>query len=185
MNRSISSVLFISLLCIVYSKSKHERQCIDYYSTGNNFDLNDIAGQWYSLYFWPPNQRKRDYCQVVDFKKLTDTEIGSLKKDCDDESLNGDQVFMGAAYTNAAGKLVNVTYYGNSEVKHVYRECDRIFTYILLKVDKDYLLSINCSASGRGVLLSRKIDKLSQVQAVVDRIEIMTGRDGSPDCDLA
>lgn len=185
MYTSVSTIFFLTLLCSVNSRSKTEKQCLDYYATGNNFDLNDIAGQWHSLYFWPPNQRKRDACQVTDFKGLTPGDIGALRSSCDHDSLNGDQVFMGASYINAVGKPTNVTYYGKDEVKYLYLDCDRVLLYIFLKVNKDYLLGINCSAHGRGVLLSRKIEKLSVVQALVDGIEIMEGRDGGPDCELA
>lgn len=179
----ITIALFSGINC-AKSSLKSEEKCLDYYQKGVNFDLSALQGEMNAVYFWPPPQRQRDSCEMIRFKSLSANELANYSAECN--SLNvSDQTAVRATYKNSAGKIVNVLYFGNEETKSMYRSCDRdVSRYLFLEVNKDYVLGINCSAGGRGVLLSRSLPRKAELQAVVDGIEIMTGREGSPDCPL-
>lgn len=164
--------------------SSVEDRCLAYYETGENFDVNALEGDRYAVYFWPPNQRTRDDCEVIHFKKLSRQDVDTANNECKSLNVSSDQSVIEAKYINSAGKQVKLLYYGETEVKRQYRSCERISKYILKRVNDDYVMGINCSAGGRGILLSKVLPNASQVQAIVDGIEIMSGREGNPDCKL-
>lgn len=157
-----------------------EEQCIDYFKSGDIFDLNVLEGDWYAVYFWPPLQRQRRHCELVKFKKTTQVDNGP---GCANVPFN--QTLIESSYKNISGKRVNFLYYGEDEVKYQIRSCNRLSKYIFIDVDEGYILGINCSAAGRGVLLAKTLPTMTEVQSVVDDIDIMTGRTGSPDCKLS
>lgn len=181
---SITFALFCGIDCAKYSKQNEER-CLGYYKKGENFDLSTLQGDLNAVYFWPPPQRLRDSCEVITFTSLLANELAIYSAECNNLTVS-DQTAVKATYKNSAGKMVNVLYFGNEETKNMYRSCDRALSkYLFLKVNQNYVLGINCSAGGRGVLLARLLPRKAEVQAVVDGIEIMTGREGNPDCPLA
>lgn len=160
-----------------------ERQCIDYYQTGNDFVLETLIGKWYAVYMWPVRSRDRDSCVEMTFRKLIKQEIIDLISPC--EIGVSEETFVQGSYKNSAGKSTTVTYFGDEEVKRLFRDCNTISNYIFIQIDKNYVLGVNCSSQGRGILLSKYIPTKGQVESVVSAIEIMTGREGSPDCPLA
>lgn len=160
-----------------------EDQCIEYYQTGNEFNLNILAGkQWNLVYLWPRSQRPRSRCESIDFKNLSKKDIDSSFS-CENLDLSNETVVR-STYKNSSGRLTSVSYYGDEEVKHLMRSCDRISKYIFLQINENYVMGINCSSGGRATLLSRILPTKSQVETVVNGIEIMSGRDGGPDCEL-
>ncbi|XP_030030258.1 uncharacterized protein LOC115447367 [Manduca sexta] len=174
--------LFTGINC--YRSKKAEEQCVNYYSNGETFDLTELSGSFYAVYFWPPKQRQRDSCEVIDFRVLSPEEIYSTKNECRHLEISNETAVR-ATYTNSTGKIVNLVYFGNKEVKTLYRSCDRdIHAYIFSKVNDNYVLGIDCSSGGFGVLMSRTYPSLPEVYNTVNSIEIMTGRDGSQDCEL-
>lgn len=179
---------FIAIPLILFktcvTASRFEDQCISYYETGENFDITALEGERYAVFFWPPNQRSRDECEKIVFKKLSPQDVETANNECKGLNVSSDGTVMEAKYINSVGKQVKLMYYGETEVKRQYRSCERISKYILKRVNEDYVLGINCSAGGRGVLLARSLPGAAQTRAVADGIEIMTGRDGSPDCKL-
>lgn len=177
-------LVFVVFLVTCESSATSETQCIDYYKSGTSFDLNDFHDQWYAVYFWPPTGRRRESCEVIRFRNLSRDEVEAMRNSCVSANLSPNDNVLRASYVNNVGKLTNVTYYGKEEVKSLYRSCDRISKYIFLRVNDKYVLGINCSAGGRGMLLTRNLATASEVQDVVANIEIMTGREGSPDCPL-
>lgn len=181
-------ITFAGLLCGVNSvrNARSEAQCLDYYASGKVYDLNELPAQMYGVYFWPPSQRERNSCEVVNFRKLSYQDAYSESSKCNTLNLPSNETVMKATYINSAGKMVNLLYYGDEEVKSMYRACDKIISkYLFVKVNDNYILGINCSAGGRGILLSKFLPRTSELQAVVDSIDIMTGREGSPDCKLS
>ncbi|XP_072942834.1 uncharacterized protein [Epargyreus clarus] len=178
---AIFTILSTSVNCKVYANAGS--RCIDYYKTGENFDLEKLNGAWHAVYFWPPIQRQRDSCAVVNFKKVSSADVSSTNKTCH-FNIPSDEAIWHSTYTNHAGKFTNVFYYGQEEVKNQIRSCNRFSKYLFIDVNDDYLLGINCSMGGRGMLLAKQLPTVSQVQAVVNGIDIMSGRDGRPDCQL-
>ncbi|XP_011561872.2 uncharacterized protein LOC105391985 [Plutella xylostella] len=172
-------LLNVQVDCI--TNSRFEKQCVDYYSTGNPFDLGAMEGQWNAVYFWPATQRRREFCQAVQFVKLTPNDIEGLTNRCG-TSIPVEQTAVSSSYTNIAGVRRNITYYGSDEAKHGLSDCDKILKYMFLKINDEYVLLINCSANGLGILLSRKKESIADVEKVVDAIEIMSGRQGSANC---
>ncbi|XP_063830346.1 uncharacterized protein LOC135079656 [Ostrinia nubilalis] len=175
-------VFLLEISCVVASSS--EDKCIDYYQTGDNFDLNELEGSRFVVYFWPPNQRQRSNCEVITFKKLSRQDVETAYSDCKKLDVSN-QTVVQASYVNNAGKSMTHLYYGDVEVKRQYRTCERISKYIFKRVSDNYVMGINCSAGGRGLLLSKTLPSASEVQSVADQIEIMSGREGSPDCKLS
>lgn len=173
--------IFISTDVTCVKNVESEEQCIDYYKSGDNFDLNLLAGDWYAVYYWPPIQRRRNSCEIIKFQKANRSE---LEDGCKNTLAIKDTILK-SSYKNNAGKQTNVYYYGEEEVKHQIRSCDRISKYIFIDVGDGYVMGINCSSDGRGILLARNLPTNAEVQDVVDDIDIMTGRQGSPDCPLA
>lgn len=171
----------IVISCVKASSS--EDKCIDYYQTGDSFNLNELQGDRHVVYFWPPNQRQRNDCAVMTFKKLSQQEVETSYGDCNGLNVSNQTVIQ-ASYVNNAGKPVKLLYYGDEEVKRQYRTCERISKYIFKKVSDEYVMGINCSAGGRGLLLATTLPTAAEVQAAADQIEIMSGREGSPDCKL-
>ena len=174
---------FLALCAIIStgvtcSNVRNEEQCVNYYRTGDGFDINQLIGNWYAVYYWPPIQRRRDSCETIQFQKINQFEL-----DCHKDLVFGDTLLK-SSYVNNAGKQKNVYYYGSDEVKNQIRSCDKVSKYIFIDIDDGYVMGINCSAAGRGVLLARNLTSVVEVQSVVDDIEIMTGRQGSPDCPL-
>lgn len=178
------SLLVFMVFLVTCESSASETQCIDYYKSGSSFDLSAFHDQWYAVYFWPPNGRRRESCEVISFKNLSRDEVEAMRRSCASANLSADDNVLRASYVNSVGKLTNVTYYGKEEVKSLYRSCDRISKYIFLRVNNKYVLGINCSAGGRGMLLTQNPATASEVQSVVNSIEIMTGREGSLDCPM-
>lgn len=179
---------FACLLCGVNSVIHVSREltCTQYYASGQNYDLNELPAQMYGVYFWPPNQRQRDSCENITFKKLTHDDVTVTNNECSKLSLPEDETVIKATYITNAGKTRNLLYYGDAEVKNMYRGCEKnIAKYIFKKVNDNYVLGINCSAGGRGILYAKFLPSVSEVQTVVDSIEIMSGREGSPDCSLS
>ncbi|XP_047030642.1 uncharacterized protein LOC124637942 [Helicoverpa zea] len=174
-----------SLVCSVNCFLSRESICIQYYATGESYDLNELPEQMFGVYFWPPNQRQRDSCENISFKKLSPQEATLKSNECSTLNIPANETVMKATYVNNSGKTVNLVYYGDQEVKKMYRACDKnIATYIFKKVNDSYVLGINCSAGGRGILYSKFLPSSAEVQAVANSIEIMNGREGSPDCRL-
>lgn len=163
-----------------------EKQCLEYFATGVNYDLKELPNDMYTLYYWPPNQRERDSCEHITFKNLTQYEVTEASSKCNNLVLPENQTIVKGTYINNVGKQVNLLFYGEEEVKNMYRACDKIISkYIFIKVNDNYVLGINCSSGGRGMLLSRHLAGRTEVQNVADGIEIMTGREGRPDCPLS
>lgn len=184
MHRKVYSILALAFLLVqVESARDPESQCIDYYQTGNDFDLNLLSGKWYAVYLWPPSHRQRDSCEVITFLKLSQQEVDKAIK-CDILRVSGETV-MQATYKNTAKQLTSILYYGEEEVKNLFRNCERVQKYIFLQINADYVMGINCSSGGRGILLAKFLPTASQVQTLVNSIEIMSGREGSPDCKLS
>lgn len=162
-----------------------EEQCIEYHKNGENLDLNSLQGEMYAVYYWPPNQRSRDSCEVITFRKLVNQDIARLYNECSSLNLSSEQTVIKASYTNNADKPVNLLYYGSEQVKNMYRACDKnISRYLFIRVDDEYVLGINCSAGGRGMLLARRTPTRQEVQQIIDEKQLMPGREGSPDCPL-
>ncbi|XP_037872605.1 uncharacterized protein LOC119631074 [Bombyx mori] len=179
----IITSFFCAINCRISRSS--EAQCLSYYNNEENFDLDTLSGQMYAVYYWPPNQRTRNACEVQTFKKLDTYEIETARNGCSNLSLPSEEPVIRATYKNSTGKIVNVLYYGSDSVKNFYRSCDKdVAKYIFTRVNEDYILGINCSSEGRSVLLSKLLGSLSTVKRIVDGIDIMTGREGSPDCVL-
>ncbi|XP_035435069.1 uncharacterized protein LOC118265899 [Spodoptera frugiperda] len=175
---------FLYLLCGVNSINYGNREifCIRYYATGENFDLKELPAQMHGVYYWPPRQRQRDSCAVINFTEVSDGEETS--EDCSNP-YDLDETVIKATYTNSTGKTVSLLYYGDAEVKQMYRSCDKpVAKYIFKKVNANYILGINCSAGGRGILFSKFLPSTPEVQSIVNSIAIMNGREGSPDCPL-
>lgn len=169
---------------IVYGS--RELICTQYYASGDNYDLNEFPAQMYAVYFWPPNQRQRDGCEFINFKKLAQEDLALESNKCSNLTLPVNETVMKATYINNAGKTVNLLYFGDAEVKDMHRGCDKkLAKYIFKKVNDNYILGINCSAGGRGILYSKFLPSSSDVRAVVESIEIMSGREGSSDCSLS
>lgn len=163
---------------------EREQVCIDYFINGN-FDLNEMPAKMFAVYYWPPNQRQRDSCETISFTRMTDPVEINKTFDCDIFDETDDVTSVQAEYINSAGKKTRLLYYGDDAVKNMYRACDKpISKYIFIKKNENYTLGINCSARGRGMLFAKSLPTSSEVQAVVKDIEIMTGREGSPDCPL-
>jgi hypothetical protein len=180
--RVAALTLLAILLEINCADPSSEGKCIDYFKTEEIFDLSALEGPRYAVYYWPPNQRQRDRCEVINFVKITD--VRNINNECRYLDLSNETVIQ-ATYTNSAGKHVKLYYYGNDVVKNLYRSCNRIAKYIYRRIDDNYIMGINCSSGGRGVLLSKVLPTSSEVQSVVDGIDIMTGREGTPDCALS
>lgn len=185
MLRKVYSIITLAILLIINVKSERnsENKCVDYYQTGNVFDLNSLAGKWYAVYLWPPSPRQRDSCEIITFKKLSQPEVDNAIN-CEILHVIGETVVQ-ATYKNTAKQLTSIMYYGEEEVKNLFRSCERVQKYIFLQINADYVMGINCSSGGRGILLAKFLPTASQVQALVNSIEIMSGRDGSPDCKLS
>lgn len=162
---------------------KIERQCIEYYQTGNDFTLETLVGKWYAVYMWPVRTQQRDRCIEINFKKLSKQEIRNTMSGCE-LNVSG-EIFIQGSYKNIAGKITTVTYYGEEEDKRLFRACDNILKYIFIQINKNYVLGINCSSQGRGILFAKFLPTKEQVDSVVSGIEIMRGREGKPDCELA
>ncbi|XP_047514218.1 uncharacterized protein LOC125055737 [Pieris napi] len=176
---------FLLIVCLfgfgkVQSNANVEEQCIDYFKSGDDFDLNQLEGDWYAVYYWPPLQRQRRNCEIVQFKKTTQVQNSP---GCSTVPFN--QTLIESSYKNTAGTRVNLLYYGEDEVKYQIRSCNRLSKYIFIDVDDGYILGINCSTGGRGVLLAKTLPAMDEVQSIVEDIDIMTGRTGSPDCELS
>ncbi|XP_063626867.1 uncharacterized protein LOC134798382 [Cydia splendana] len=180
----IKRLILVLAVLFVHCESSRESQCIDYYKTGNNFDLSTLQGIWYAVYFWPPNSRQRKSCEVINFKKLSQDEVISLQSACSSSNVSGNTNVVQSSYVNNVGKLTTVTYYGDHEVKSLYRSCDRIYKYLFIPVKDNYVMGINCSSGGRGVLLAKSLGSATEIQRTVESIDVMTGREGSPDCPL-
>ncbi|XP_038211118.1 uncharacterized protein LOC119831716 [Zerene cesonia] len=173
------SIIIAALLKNAECNAKDEQQCVDYYKTGDNFDLNLLEGAWYAVYYWPPVQRQRKRCELVNFKKTTKANLeGKVSVDIPEQNL------IESSYRSSAGKPTHLVYYGQDEVKNQVRSSNRVSKYIFIDVDDGYVLGINCSNGGRGVLLARNLPTSSEVEDIVEDIEIMAGRRGSPDCHL-
>lgn len=169
-------------LQLTEAKRSQEDQCINYYQTGNNFDLNSLIGKWFIVYKWPKSQRTRNSCEVITFINELQRDVDNELRNCDSNETLDTKTAVRANYVNNFGKFTNVTYFGDGEVKSLMLSCDRVHAYIFTKVDDDYVLGINCSANGRGVLLSRITPSNAQLLSIVDNIEIMTGREGGSEC---
>lgn len=179
----LASVLFCGVNCVV--NPRWERQCIEYFATGTNYELTELPAQMYGVYFWPPNQRQRLSCEHITYRRLSDDETTNARFECSKLRLPSNEPVMRASYTNSTGKPVTLLFYGRDEVKEMYRTCDKnISKYIFIKVNDNYVLGINCSAGGRGILMSRYLPPSAEVHAVVTSMDIMSGREGSADCPL-
>lgn len=132
---------------------------------------------------WPVRTQQRDKCIEINFKKLSMQEITNTMYGCQ-INLTGEIVIQGS-YKNIGGKTTTVTYYGDDEEKRLFRACDNILKYIFIRITDNYVLGINCSSQGRGILFSKLLPTKEQVDFVVSGIEIMRGREGKPDCELA
>ncbi|XP_032520021.2 uncharacterized protein LOC116772089 [Danaus plexippus] len=170
-------LLFIFIFSEVSCNVLPNEMCINYYRTGEDFDLKQLEGIWYAVYYWPPIREQRHSCAVVDFKR------SSPPDGCNDR-VDSDATFLKASYTNSTGKKIDLYYYGDEEVKHQMRDCNRVSDYIFVDVDDGYVMGINCSNGGRGILLARALPTNEEVEAIVEDIDIMTGRKGSPNCKL-
>lgn len=187
---ALFSVLFLISVCNKISADntskkddKIERQCIEYYQTGNDFILETLIGKWYTVYMWPMRTQQRDRCIEITFKRLSRQEIRNAMKGCE-VNVTG-EIFIQGSYKNIVGKTTTVTYYGEEEDKRLFRTCDNILKYIFIQISENYVLGINCSSQGRGILFSKFLPTKEQVDSVVSGIEIMRGREGKPDCELA
>lgn len=178
-------VLYVSSVVNGFYSKRTEENCIEYYKNDINFDLTLLNGDFYAVYYWPPIQRTRERCEVISFRKLSYDETLQTRNECYALDLAAEPTVMRSTYKNSGGKLVHLLYYGSDEVKNMYRACDKnISKYIFSKINDNYILGINCSSGGRGILLSRFLPNRSAVEGIVNGIEIMTGRQGSPDCVL-
>lgn len=164
-------------------EGKIVRQCLDYYQTGHDFILETLVGKWYVVYMWPVRSQQKDSCVEITFKKLSNQEIANTMDGCE-INVTGEIVIQGT-YRNIRGKVTTVAYYGDEEDKYLFRACDNILKYIFIQISENYVLGINCSSQGRGILFSKFLPTKEQVETVVDGIEIMRGREGGPDCKLA
>ncbi|CAG9795819.1 unnamed protein product [Diatraea saccharalis] len=182
-NQEVGFILLFLLINSVLSSSNVDK-CIDYYKSDEDFDITTLQGVRYTVYFWPPNQRQRDRCEVTNFKILSDEETNSANNECSELNL-GNETVLQSSYVNSANKSVKLLFYGTGAVKNLYRNCGRIWKYIFRRINDDYVMGINCSSGGRGVLLSKVLPTTSEVNAVVSGIEIMSGREGSLDCNLS
>ncbi|XP_047996666.1 uncharacterized protein LOC125234458 [Leguminivora glycinivorella] len=180
----IKRLILVLAVLFVNCDSSRESQCIDYYKTGNNFDLGTLQGNWYAVYFWPPNSRQRRSCEVASFKKSSQSEVISLQNVCSNSNVSVSTSSVQSSYVNSVGKLTTVTYYGDDEVKSLYRSCDRIYKYLFIPVKDNYVMGINCSSGGRGVLLAKNLESATEIQRIVESVDVMTGREGSSDCPL-
>lgn len=189
-----TSALFLSIFLIsTYNKvsadntnkkeGKIVRQCLDYYQTGHDFILETLVGKWYAVYMWPVRSQQRDSCIEITFKKLSNQEIRNTMSGC--EINVTDEIVIQGSYKNIGGKVTFVTYYGDEEDKYLFRTCENIMKYIFIQISENYVLGINCSSQGRGILFSKFLPTKEQVESVVAGIEIMRGREGRPDCELA
>lgn len=177
------SICKISSANLTGKERQIELQCIEYYQTGNDFVLETLVGKWYAVYMWPVRSQQRDRCVEMTFKKLSSQEIKNTLSGCEIDVT--EETFVQGSYRNVLGKPTSVTYYGDEEVKRLFRACDHILNYIFIQINKNYVLGVNCSSQGRGILLSKFLPTREQVDSVVASIEIMRGREGSPDCNLA
>ncbi|XP_045777672.1 uncharacterized protein LOC123875717 [Maniola jurtina] len=157
-----------------------EDQCIDYYKTGEDFDLNLLVGDWFAVYYWPPLQRQRGKCEMIKFSTINSSEIG-----CAAANVPSGSTVLKSTYKNSADKIRDVFYYGAEEVKQQIRDCNRVSKYIFIDLFEGYVMGINCSSEGRGILLAKTLPTNEDLQSVVEDIPVMTGRFGSPDCSLA
>lgn len=162
------------------ASNAREQQCIDYYKTGENFDLNLLVGDWFAVYYWPPLSRQRGKCEVIKFSGITSSEIG-----CASRNVPQDAAIIKSTYKNSSDKIRDVFYYGTEEVKQQIRDCNRVSKYIFVDLFEGYVMGINCSSEGRGILLAKTLPTNEELQSVVEDITVMTGRNGSPDCILA
>lgn len=181
----------ISFLCIGFafaSKNanvvqQREEQCLWYYQRGEPFDLTTLSGEMNAVYFWPMPSRLRDSCEVITFEELTTNALQNLTSECKTKNISSVETAVKATYKNTAGKRVSVVYLGNGVTKTMFRSCDRdLSNYVFVQVEKNFVLGINCSAGGRGVLLARFKPSKKEVKDIVDTIDIMNGRTGGPDC---
>ncbi|XP_068620488.1 uncharacterized protein [Battus philenor] len=164
--------------------AKREEKCINYYQTGKNFDLNQLNDhQWHAVYFWPPIQRQRETCGLYNFRSMSDDEVDNATENCEDV-IDESETAIQATYRNSTGKLVNVMYFGDQEVKTMMRSCDKVYKYLFVRINDDYVTGINCSKGGRGILLAKYLPTYKEVQGVVEGIWFMRGREGGPDCPL-
>lgn len=167
------------------NSKRREEKCLDYYWTDENFDLSSLQGEMIAVYFWPPKPRQRDSCEVIKFRKLVFKEITRLNNECPSLNLSSEQTIVKASYINSVDKPVDLLYYGSDEVKNMYWSCKKdISKYLFISVDDNFVLGINCSADGRGILLSKRMPTSEEVLRVIDEEGLMPGREGSPDCQL-
>ncbi|XP_023939950.2 uncharacterized protein LOC112047168 [Bicyclus anynana] len=157
-----------------------EEKCIDYYKTGEEFDLNELVGDWFVVYYWPPLHRQKDRCEVIKFSRITSSGMG-----CASSNVPPGSSVIKSTYKNSAYKVRDVFYYGTEEVRQQIRDCNRVSKYIFVDLFDGYVMGINCSSGGRGVLLAKTLPTNEDLQSVVEDISVMTGRFGSPDCVLA
>ncbi|XP_041984333.1 uncharacterized protein LOC121736929 [Aricia agestis] len=179
-------LLLLGITFALCKDIKDEQTCVDYFKTGENFNLTDIVGEWYTVYYWPPMQRTRTKCGTMSFKKVERT-FSPLQK-CISKIPESEPIYK-CFYKNTAGRLMNVYYFGSEEVKSQLRGCEvtsgKMSKFIFTDLGDGYVMGISCSSAGRGVLLSKSLPTASEVQAKVDDIEVMKGRQGSPDCKLS
>lgn len=107
-------LLFSYVNCI----SNSEEKCLDYYKNGEVYNLNGLVGTMYAVYFWPPNQRQREDCEMINFKTLSPSEVYQAGNKCYSLNLSSEQPVVMATYKNSTGKIVNLLYYGKEEVKN-------------------------------------------------------------------
>ncbi|XP_059059047.1 uncharacterized protein LOC131852388 [Achroia grisella] len=183
--RSVSLLFYVVLIygpnsARTFGNVEH---CIDYYKTRDNFNLADLEGKHYAVYYWPPMQRDRDSCALYNFKILNQYDIENALSGCNN-TLPSNTSVVQAKYVNTFGKNVTLLYYGNEEVKYMYLSCHRISRYIFIRLNDNYVLGINCSAAGRGMLLSSTLPSAMEVQSIVKSTDFMAGREGGSDCNL-
>lgn len=193
MHTTTPALFSVIFLISVYNKSsadstnknyeKIEQQCVDYYQTGHDFILESLVGKWYAVYLWPVRTQQRDSCIEITFKKLSEHEIRNTMYGCE-TNVTGETLIQGS-YKSYGGQITTVTYYGDEEEKRLFRACNNILKYIFIQINENYVLGINCSSQGRGILFSKFLPTKEQVDSVVSGIEIMRGREGKPDCKLA
>uniref|UniRef100_S4PVQ3 Uncharacterized protein n=2 Tax=Pararge aegeria TaxID=116150 RepID=S4PVQ3_9NEOP len=157
-----------------------EERCIDYYKTDEEFDLNLLAGDWFAVYYWPPLRRQKKKCEVIKFNRISSSEVGCAA----DNIPFGANVFK-STYNSSADKLRDIFYFGNGEVKEQVRDCKRVSKYLFVDLFEGYIMGINCSSEGRGVLLAKVLPTNEELLSVIEDIPVMTGRSGSPNCPLA
>ncbi|GBP35599.1 hypothetical protein EVAR_17462_1 [Eumeta japonica] len=164
-------------------------ECLDYYKTGDDFDLASMAGRWYAVYFWPANERLRDGCAAVDFYQLTNRDVDTQRGDCADstpwgEAGAGAGAGVTATYVSNAGRRMNLTFLGMGEIKTLRSGCGKVYKYLFRKIDENNVVGINCSSGGRGVLYSRAVPTASALAQTVNSVAFMSGREGGPECRL-